>query len=114
MNTGEHLWWIPVGDTPDFLKNNPLLQGVDLPNTGQPSHATAIVTRTLLIYGEGRSGEPRMHAVDKRTGERIGTVDIPAETSTAPMTFMHDGKQYIVAAIAGGDIPGSLVALRLP
>src|SRR5690606_28474032 len=77
MNTGDYLWWIPNGDTPEQIRNHPLLQGIELPNTGQPTHATAIVTRTLLIYGEGRGGEPRLHAVDKRTSERLGTVELP-------------------------------------
>jgi hypothetical protein len=57
---------------------------------------------------------PRFHAVDKRTGERLGTIDIPAPTSTAPMTFLHDGVQFIVLPVAGDGLPGSLVALRLP
>jgi quinoprotein glucose dehydrogenase len=114
MNTGEHLWWIPNGDTPDRIANHPMLAGIDLPNTGQLSHATALVTRSLLMYGEGRGGRPLFHAVDKQTGERVGTVELPAPTSTAPMTYMHDGRQYIVLPIAGGDLPGSLVALRLP
>ncbi|MEX2584728.1 MAG: PQQ-binding-like beta-propeller repeat protein [Gemmatimonadota bacterium] len=114
MNTGEHLWWIPNGDTPERIRNHPLLEGVNVPNTGQASEATALVTRSLLMYGEGRGGEPRLHAVDKRTGETVGTIDIPAQTSTAPMTYMHDGVQYIVLPVAGGGMPGSLVALRLP
>jgi glucose dehydrogenase len=114
MNTGDHLWTIPNGDTPDRIRNHPLLAGVDLPNTGQQSHATALVTRTLLMHGEGRGGEPRFHAIDKRTGQRLGTVELPASTDTAPMTFMHEGRQYIVTAISGNGIPGSLVALRLP
>ena len=114
MNTGEHLWWIPNGDTPDRFTNHPLLQGVELPNTGQPSHATAMVTESLLMYGEGRGGLPRFHAVDKVTGERVGTVELPAATDTAPMAFMHDGVQYIVTAVSGRGLPGSLVALRLP
>src|SRR5690606_31775757 len=75
MNTGEHLWQIPNGDTPERIRNHPRLQGVDIPNTGQPSHATVLVTRSLLMYGEGRGAEPRFHAVDKRTGERIGTIE---------------------------------------
>ena len=49
MNTGEHLWWIPNGDTPARIRNHPALQGVDLPNTGQSSHATALVTQSLLM-----------------------------------------------------------------
>ena len=68
-----------------------------------------------ILYGEGRSGLPRFHAVDKATGERVGTVDLPAPTTTAPMTFLHEGRQYIVTAVgAPGRFPGSLVALRLP
>jgi glucose dehydrogenase len=66
------------------------------------------------MYGEGRSGRARFHAVDKRTGEALGTIELPAPTNTAPMTFSHEGRQYIVAAIGGAGFPGSLVALRLP
>jgi glucose dehydrogenase len=114
MNTGEHLWWIPNGDTPDRIKNHPLLAGLEIPNTGNQSDATVLVTRSLLMFAEGRGGRPVWYAVDKRTGERVGTVEIPAPVSTAPMTFLHDGVQYIVLSIAGNGIPGSLAALRLP
>jgi glucose dehydrogenase len=114
LNTGEHLWWIPNGDTPDFIKNHKALQGVDLPVTGKPTHATTLVTKTLLMYGEGRGGSPLFHAVDKRTGKEIAAVELPAPTMTAPMTFMHEGKQYVLMAVGGGGLPGSLVALKLP
>ncbi len=114
LNTGEHLWWIPNGDTPDNIKNHTALRGLNIPVTGKGTHATAIVTKTLLIYGEGRGGSPLMHAVDKRTGKELATVELPAPTNTAPMTYMHAGKQYIVVAIGSGRHPGSLVALRLP
>jgi quinoprotein glucose dehydrogenase len=113
LNTGEHLWWIPNGDTPDDVKNHPALAGVDVGRTGARAHATAVVTKTLLIYGEGRGGRPLLHAVDKKTGREIATVSLPGPTTTAPMTFMHEGTQYIVGAI-GGNSGGALVALRLP
>ncbi|HET9948562.1 MAG TPA: PQQ-binding-like beta-propeller repeat protein, partial [Longimicrobiales bacterium] len=114
MNTGEHLWWIPNGDTEESLKEHPLLEGVDLPNTGYQGNATLLVTRTLLMYAEGRGGRPLWYAVDKRTGESIGSVEIPASVTTAPMTFLHEGVQYVVLPIAGRGFPGSLAALRLP
>lgn len=114
LNTGEHLWWIPNGDTPDNVKNHPALRGVDLPVTGKAAHANVLVTRTLLFYGEGRGGAALFHAVDKATGEEIARVELPAATNAAPMTFVHDGRQYIVVAVAGADLPGELVALALP
>ena len=114
MNTGETLWWIPNGDTPEEIANNPLLEGVDLPNTGRQSDATVLVTRSLLMFAEGRGGQAKWFGVDKDTGERIGEVEIPASSSTAPMTFLHEGVQYIVVPIAGNGVPGSLAALRLP
>ncbi|HSJ08438.1 MAG TPA: PQQ-binding-like beta-propeller repeat protein [Longimicrobiales bacterium] len=114
MNTGETLWWIPNGDTPDNVKNHAALQGIDIPVTGKGTHATKLVTRSLLIYGEGRGGAPLFHAVDKRTGRELASVRLPAPTNAAPMTYMHGGKQYIVVSVGSGTHPGSLVALRLP
>jgi quinoprotein glucose dehydrogenase len=114
LNTGEHLWWIPNGDTPARIRNHPLLKGVDVGNTGNGAHATALVTKTLLMYGEGRGAAPLFHAVDKPTGKRVASVKIPSATNSAPMTFVHNGKQYIVMPIGGTDYPGALVALALP
>lgn len=114
LNTGEHLWRIPNGDTPDRIKSHPALKGVTLPVTGKPTHATLLVTKTLLFYGEGRGGSPLFHAVDKKTGRTIASVEIPAPTNTAPMTYMHDGRQYIVMAVADPDVEAELVALALP
>src|SRR5690606_5657474 len=54
MNTGETLWWIPNGETPDRIKNHPLLAGLDIGNTGQSTQAHPMVMGDLLIYGEGR------------------------------------------------------------
>jgi glucose dehydrogenase len=114
MNTGEHLWWIANGDTPDRIKENPLLEGIDIPNTGYQGDADVLITKSLLMWAEGRGGRALWYAADKRTGERVGAVEIPASASTAPMTYMHDGAQYIVVPISGQGVPGSLVALKLP
>ena len=114
MNTGEHLWSIPNGFTPDRIKNHPALQGVDIGNTGSTGHATAIVTKSMFLYAEGRGQAPLLHGVDKATGMHLGSVEIPAPTITAPMSYMHDGVQYIVLSVGGGGMAGSLVALSLP
>ncbi len=114
MNTGEHLWSTPNGDTPDRIKNHPALEGVDLPNTGRTSHAVTMITKTLLITAEGGAGAPVLHAVDKLTGERLGTVEMPAPGRYGMMSYLHEGQQYIVVQIASTTHPGALVGLRLP
>ncbi len=114
MNTGEHLWETPNGDTPDYIRNHPALRGVQLPNTGRLAHPITMVTRTLLLTAEGSGGEPLLHALDKRTGERVGTVELPAQGQYGMMSYLHEGRQYVVVQIGGRNLPGSLVALRLP
>ena len=110
MNTGEHLWWIPVGDTPDDVRNHPMLAGIDLPNTGTGRQAAQIVTKNLLIYsGDGSDGTSYLYAVDKATGERLGQVALPDAVRYGIMTYMHEGKQHLVV-----QMDNALAALRLP
>jgi quinoprotein glucose dehydrogenase len=114
LNTGEHLWRVPNGDTPASVKNHPALKGVTLPVTGKQTHATILVTKSLLFYGEGRGAEPYLHALDKKTGREVARVQLPATTNTAPMSYLHHGRQYIVLSVAGVGHPAELVALALP
>ncbi len=114
LNTGDHIWQIPNGDTPESVRSHPALQGVDIGNTGSRAHATKLVTSTLLMYGEGRGAAPVFRAVDKRTGKELGSVELPGSTLTAPMTYMHEGVQYVAMAVAVRGSAGMLVALRLP
>ena len=98
MNTGEHLWWIPVGDTPDAVKNHPDLQGMDIPRTGYGLRvAQMVVTPNLLIHtGNASDGTPMLYAVDKASGETLSEVEVPADSSYGIMTYIHKGKQYIM------------------
>ena len=64
----------------------------------------------------GRAGappSPALYAFDKATGKLVGSVNIPAPTTAVPMTFLHEGKQYIVFA-SGQAGSTKLNALRLP
>lgn len=114
LNRGDQAWRIPNGDTPDAVKNHPALAGVALPRTGKRSHANVLTTRSLLFYAEGRRGAPLLHAVDKRTGEELGEVALPAPSNTAPMTYLHGGRQYVIVSVGGPGHPGEFVALALP
>jgi quinoprotein glucose dehydrogenase len=118
MNSGDKKWWIPNGGFIPVTSKDPLFAGVTLPPRAAGGQAQIMVTKSLLIYGTGRSGgipnaKPQLFAVDKATGREVGTVEIPSRTTAVPMTFMHKGKQYIVFATGAGSST-SLVALTLP
>ncbi len=120
LNRGELAWQIAHGDTPDNIRNHPALKGLTIPRTGRGGQIGTLVTKTLLIAGEGgyattngRRGA-KLRAYDKATGKDVGEVFMPAPQSGSPMTYMVNGKQYIVVAISGGNYTGELVAFRLP
>ncbi|AHG88641.1 Pyrrolo-quinoline quinone repeat-containing protein [Gemmatirosa kalamazoonensis] len=119
MNSGDKAWWIPSGGKLlPVTTTDPLFAGVQLPpSTGGRGQPQVITTKTLVIYGTGRSfappGPPQLYAVDKATGKQVGAVTIPSRTTAVPMTFLHQGKQYIVFATGAG-ANTSLVALALP
>lgn len=102
LNTGEHLWMIPVGETPDRIKNNPALAGIDVGNTGTGAHAPMAVTKTMLIYASQASdGTPHLFAVDKATGRQLGKVPVSADTRYGMMTYVHHGEQYVLLQTGG-------------
>ena len=53
-------------------------------------------------------------AVDKATGEELAEIELPGPTNTAPMTYMHEGRQYIIVSVGGRGHIGEHVALALP
>ena len=123
LDRGELKWQTPHGDTPDAIRNNPALRGINLPKTGQPntSGVGLLVTKTLVIMGDPQvtttPEHPRgamLRAYDKMTGREVGTIFMPAPQSGSPMTYSADGKQYIVVAVSGGNYSGEYLAFSLP
>ena len=53
-------------------------------------------------------------AYDKATGAVLAKIALPAGTTSAPMTYLHGGKQYIVVAVGGRNAPAEWVALCVP
>jgi quinoprotein glucose dehydrogenase len=122
MNTGNIVWQVPHGDTPDEIRNHPALEGLDIPRTGRPGRGGVLTTSTLLIAGEhGLATTPfgrgaMLRAYDKATGDELAAVHMPAPQTGAPMTYMLSGKQYVVVAIgdAEEEYGGELIAFALP
>jgi quinoprotein glucose dehydrogenase len=123
LNAGQVKWQTPHGDTPDNIRNHPALRGLNVPKTGQPgaSGVGLLVTKTLVISGDPQSTttptRPRsavLHAYDKVTGQQVGEIMLPSQQSASPMTYMVDGKQYIVLAVSDPRYSGEYIAFTLP
>ncbi len=136
LNTGDHRWMVPMGD---LAQSNPVLKQLGLPPLGRPARGHVLLTKTLLVIGqEGttqrESGplrksaaepgtvsvpnfeihDPKLCAYDKATGKLVGEVALPRNATGAPMTYMLNGKQFIVVPTGGANLPAELIALRLP
>ena len=114
LNEGAHVWMQPNGDG-DRNRNHPRLRDLDLPPLGGEGHGGPLLTKTLLISAlsaGGSNGGPRLIACDKASGEIVGSLDLPAGAIDTPMTYPHNGTQYIARTI-GGEVP-ELIALSLP
>jgi quinoprotein glucose dehydrogenase len=122
LDKGEIVWQIAHGETPDVVRNHPALKGMTIPRTGQSTYNVGtLVTKTLVIAGDGQvtttAEHPRgamLRAYDKATGKEVGAVYLPAPQSGSPMTYMVNGKQYIVVAVSGGAYSGEYIAFALP
>jgi quinoprotein glucose dehydrogenase len=122
LDRGEIVWQVAHGETPDQIRNNPALKGLDIPRTGQSGYNIGtLVTKSLVIAGDslittspsGARGA-MLRAYDKTLGKEVGSVLMPAPQSGSPMTYLWNGKQYLVIAISGGAYSGEYRAYRLP
>ncbi len=117
----EMLWQVAHGESPDNIRNSPDLKGLNVPRTGRTGTAGQVVTKTLVVVGEkgtitmpdGTQGA-YFRAYDKATGKDAGKLAIPAPQTGSPMTYMLNGRQYIVVAIGSGNYTAEYRAYRLP
>ncbi len=120
LNKGDRLWRIAHGDTPDNVKNHPLLKGMDIPRTGRLGRIGVLTTKTLLIAGEGgfattKEGRGAMlRAYNKATGDEVGAVYMPAPQTGSPITYALNDEQYVTVSISGPGFAGELVTYKLP
>jgi quinoprotein glucose dehydrogenase len=124
LNTGEHVWVAANGEAPDIVKDNPALKGLDIDfkHAGKPERSPLLVTKTLLfgadgsgLFNAGPGGGGKLFRVfDKKTGEIIHELALPASTTGVPMTYMVNDRQYIVVATGARNVPAELIALAVP
>jgi quinoprotein glucose dehydrogenase len=118
---GKLLFQVPHGDTPDNVRNHPLLRGMNIPKTGQGNSVGIMVTKSVVVAGDpqitqppGRARGAMLRAYDKKNGAEVGAVLMPAAISGSPMTYSVNGRQYIIVAVSGGNYTGEYIAYALP
>ncbi len=123
LNTGDHVWQVANGDG---WRDHPAIAHLELPPLGQLGRAMPLLTRTLLFVSEGDpimlrtppGGGPDagrgFRAFDKETGAVVWETTLPAGTTGAALTYLHEGRQYIVLPIGSTTHPGEWIALALP
>jgi glucose dehydrogenase len=120
MNQGTKLWTVPNGDGPI---NHPLIKDLHLGPLGNTGRPAALVTKTLLFVGDssyslmghaGIAGPAQFRAYDKATGQLVAKIDLPAGTTGGPMTYLSEGKQFIVVPVGGDNYGAGWIALTLP
>lgn len=121
LDRGDIQWQVPYGETPDAVRNNPALKGLNIPNTGQPGSVGVLITKSLVILGDSQLTTTPQHprgamlrAYDKTNGKEVGAVWMPAPQSGSPMSYEVDGKQYVIVAVSGGSYSGEYIAYALP
>jgi quinoprotein glucose dehydrogenase len=110
LNKGSLEWTVPVGDSPD-LRALPALKDVALPDRlGAPGPAGAIVTKGGIVLVGGN--DVGLSAFDKASGREVWRHVLPRQATATPMTYLADGRQFVVVATGRGD-DTALVAFAL-
>lgn len=131
MNTGEHEWMVPNGWGP---VDNPAIAHLDLGKLGVPGRPSPLLTKSLLFIGEGmtnqrrggrippdmpieiatNSGGPWFRAYDKASGEVLWEIEMEAGTTNPPVSYVYNGRQYLLVAIGDSRHAPEMVAFALP
>jgi len=107
LNTGEHRWMVPHGEG--------IRQRIieDPGPVGSFGRHGPLLTRSLLFVAQLDGSRPVLRSYEKMTGEVLSELDLPLPPMGTPMSYMVDGKQYIVMAVGAGPVT-RLMAVSLP
>ena len=112
LNNGKYLWKIPFGEYP-------ALAAEGMRTTGSENYGGPIVTAGGLVFIGATVYDRKFHAYDSRTGKLLWEALLPFAGVATPVTYMIDGKQFVVIAAGGGRDPkwpsgGKYIAFALP
>lgn len=111
LNTGEHEWMVPHGEG---IRQRLIGMGIEDPGpVGSPGRHGPLLTAALLFIAQLDETRPVMRSLDKATGAIVSEHDLPLPPGGTPMSYMLDGRQYIVVAIGAGP-DTRLMAFSLP
>ena len=95
---------------------------------GLPFRSWILVTKTVMIVVQaGYDGppsfvpgvrdlnnlDPHLWIYDKASGEMLAGMELPANATGAPITYVAGGKQYITFPVGGAAIAEELIAVSL-
>ncbi|MDP6414575.1 MAG: PQQ-binding-like beta-propeller repeat protein [Gammaproteobacteria bacterium] len=110
MNTGEHAWMIPTGETPARVQQVIDDNNLDVGNTGTGALVPMVVTPNMLVYSDtATDGTPMLYAINKASGAIEAEIEVPARSRYGMSTWVHDGHQYIMLQTGS-----KLTAMALP
>ncbi len=94
-----------------FAAQSGKYQGVNVHLLGPNQKAPIPYPNSIVSHLE--DDEPLLRALDPRTGKVLAKIQIPANAWGAPMTYLVNGKQYVVMAVGGANLPAKLIALSI-
>lgn len=110
LNTGEHVWQIPLGEYPELVAKG-------IPVTGSENYGGPVVTSGGLLF-IASTPDKKFRIFNKYTGKLLWEASLPAAGFATPATYSVNGKQYIVVACGGGKLGAAsgdaYVAFALP
>ncbi len=108
LNTGEYAWRVPLGNIPE-------LQQAGDPPTGIENYGGPVVTAGGLVF-IAATGDQKIRAFDKETGDEVWTADLPGNGYASPAVYKANGKQHLAIAVTGNrDKPGGwVIVFSLP
>lgn len=106
--TGDVRWQSPLGSVHEM---GPVRVPFHI-NWGTPNLGGAIITGGGLVF-IGATMDRQFRAFDALTGEQLWTHDLPADAVASPMTYVLNGKQYVVVSAGGHHMFGRPMSDRV-